>query len=345
MDLGQYFHFEITKFLKTINYKGHISINIHSGYNRCMARVWDPVDWDINKRCLRSSISNQLCGIHIKKLSSGRVDEYPSEKIVLRAYRKHKPNIDTLIDIKHKSFYTKLLYSSNKNNLNLNFNINLKTKKNIKYNSKMSLESISNLNHIISSYDTNNKDELRLKVIKDLKEKHNFYVSIAEDKILKNKIENYIKHKVSNIENEIEDETENEIEDETENEIEDTFDNYSSLDTININTLETIKIIDTDHNDQRLFILDDKEGYIRLYNDTKNLAGYYRHWIDDDDEVPYLCKTQDGKVLHPDTKLPIIEVEITKQGSIYTGLIEGIYREYEYDEIFETFRNTNQIYQ
>ena len=73
-----------------------------------MARVWDPVDWDINKRCLRSSISNQLCGIHIKKLSSGRVDEYPSEKIVLRAYRKHKPNIDTLIDIKQNPFYNLL---------------------------------------------------------------------------------------------------------------------------------------------------------------------------------------------------------------------------------------------
>jgi hypothetical protein len=108
--------------------------------------------------------------------------------------------------------------------------------------------------------------------------------------------------------------------------------------TIDITMLESIIL--NDHMDERceLFIHNDK-----LYSINRKHVGFIRDWIDDKDEVPSDYKNNDGKVLNPDNNLPIMEIEITAKGSCITGLGDGLYREYEYDELLEIFRKTNYI--
>ncbi len=359
MDIGEYFRFEITKLLKTIDYNCDFSLTISCtcDFSRCIARVWDSINWDINKRCVRAAIKNDLCAIHHKKSPSGYITQYPDEKKVLRAYRKHNKNVDKEVDLSSDT-QSKIIFKSN----NLKFNINLKTKNKINNKLRMSFESIDDLTDIISAHDTDNLTELRKRVLLDLKTKHNFYVTVAEDRILKKLIEEHIRVKYS--QDDAINDTNDDLLDEKQNisdidEIE-TIDSQSSgdnivdeskedtsspksLDKLDLNTMEQVKVIDSEFNESVLYVHYDDNNSL-LYNDKKNLIGFYRHWIDDDDEVPVQCKTKDGKVLNPHTKLPIIEIEITAHGSMYTGLVDGIYREYEYNEEFESFRNTNQIY-
>ena len=89
-------------------------------------------------------------------ISSGRVDEYPDERIVLRAYRKHRQTVDKEICIDHKNYYNHTLCQIKQKK-----SINLKIKKCINKN-RMSLESIDNLPDIISLlYKNDNKAELK----------------------------------------------------------------------------------------------------------------------------------------------------------------------------------------
>ena len=85
------------------------------------------------------------------------------------------------------------------------------------------------------------------------------------------------------------------------------------------------------------------DGKNIVYNSNKKILGYLRDWIDEDEEVPREYKTIDNKVLHPFTKLPIIEIEITKSGSGFEPIKEGLYRECEYNDQLETLTSTNQI--
>ena len=186
MDLGEYLKINLTSFLVRLD-ATNITFRVKYGYNRCMARVWDSQKWDINKRCQRHSLSNGLCKLHMGNISSGRVDEYPDERIVLRAYRKHRQNIDKEINIDHKNYYNHTLCQIKQKK-----SINLKIKKCINKN-RMSLESIDNLPDIISLlYQDDNKAELKKKVVKDLKEKHDCYLTIAEDKKLITIIDEYL---------------------------------------------------------------------------------------------------------------------------------------------------------
>lgn len=107
---------------------------------------------------------------------------------------------------------------------------------------------------------------------------------------------------------------------------------------IDITMLESIIL--NDHMDERceLFIHNDK-----LYSINRKHVGYIRDWIDDKDEVPTEYKNNDSTVMHPDNNLPILEIEITPKGSCITGLGDGLYREYEYDELLEIFRKTSYI--
>uniref|UniRef100_A0A6C0JBR3 Uncharacterized protein n=1 Tax=viral metagenome TaxID=1070528 RepID=A0A6C0JBR3_9ZZZZ len=331
MDIENYFKNEINKLLIQNNIYCQVNLRIFLGYNRCMARVWDGVTWDINKRCSCPSVSNNLCKTHLKKSPSGYINQYPDEKIVLRAYRKHNHNVESFINItSHKSYYKYLLLNSCFNN---NLNINLKDKKNINYNLKMSLESHELLDKLLESHSNNNsnKDDIRLKIIKDLKEKDNFHLTIAEDKFLKSKITQILETKSKTLEN-------------TKQEKDDLSINKSSKYDFNIADLEQLTIIDNDFNEFTCYIYFDHKSNNLLFTKNKKQIGFYREWIDDDDEVPDDFKTKDSKVLHPENQLPIIEVEITENGSKYSGLNSGIYREYEYDEDFEQFRQTNQIH-
>jgi hypothetical protein len=118
----------------------------------------------------------------------------------------------------------------------------------------------------------------------------------------------------------------------------DTTTSINKNNKIDITMLESIIL--NDHRDERceLFIHNDK-----LYSINRKHVGYIRDWIDDKDEVPSEYKNNDGTVMHPNNNLPIIEIEITPKGSCITGLGDGLYREYEYDELLEIFRKTSYI--
>jgi hypothetical protein len=102
------------------------------------------------------------------------------------------------------------------------------------------------------------------------------------------------------------------------------------------------------NNEADLYIIDEKdeENPYHLYYKTKSgymLVGYGRNWIDADDEVPREHKNYENIVLDEDTRVPILEIEITRDGSFITGIQEGIYREWEYDDEMEQFRKTMYI--
>ena len=80
-----------------------------------------------------------------------------------------------------------------------------------------------------------------------------------------------------------------------------------------------------------------------LYNNNKKKIGFLRDWVDEEGEVPDVFK-KNNIVLHPDTNTPILEIEITINGSAFESIKAGIYREYEYEEDLECFRQTCKIY-
>lgn len=109
-----------------------------------------------------------------------------------------------------------------------------------------------------------------------------------------------------------------------------------------IENLENLKVIDVYCNSCELYIYN-LNNINYLLNSKKKIVSILKEWIDEDDEVPNEFKTSDNKVLDPIKRLPILEITIDKKASMYTNLKEGIYREYEYDELLESFRTTNQI--
>ena len=60
MNIGKYFEFEIIKLLENIGYDCNFSLTVSTSCNfkRCIGRVWDNVNWDINKRPMRQDIDD-----------------------------------------------------------------------------------------------------------------------------------------------------------------------------------------------------------------------------------------------------------------------------------------------
>lgn len=114
------------------------------------------------------------------------------------------------------------------------------------------------------------------------------------------------------------------------------------LKKINISALNSMKVIDKDFNDSQLYCLTYNDAQYLLTN-KKQIVGTVYSWVDECEEVPIDYKTTDNIVLHPNNQLPIIEIQITKVGSMYANINNGIYREYYYDDELECFRKTNNI--
>jgi len=56
---------------------------------RCMGRIWDSKNWDINKQCKNKVFVNDFCQkCYNRKNVSGRVDEYPDENMVINWYNR-----------------------------------------------------------------------------------------------------------------------------------------------------------------------------------------------------------------------------------------------------------------
>ena len=85
---------------------------------RCMGRIWDSKDWNINKQCKNKVFIDELCFSCYKKNTgsiTGRVNEYPDEKNVIKWYiigiekdKLNKRNIYKEIDLnKYKKYLEK----------------------------------------------------------------------------------------------------------------------------------------------------------------------------------------------------------------------------------------------
>jgi hypothetical protein len=74
-------------------------------------------------------------------------------------------------------------------------------------------------------------------------------------------------------------------------------------------------------------------------------VGFAREWVDTSDEIPDRFKNSSQAVLDPDTRIPIIEIEINTRGAMMTGLSKGIYREYDYNPSNNNLVRTGQIQQ
>lgn len=110
--------------------------------------------------------------------------------------------------------------------------------------------------------------------------------------------------------------------------------------------------------------LDDSESFYMVTNKGKNKSvnpyvlyylykkdntycpvGFVRDWIDSSDEIPDRFKNSSQAVLDPESRIPIIEVELNARGAMMTSLSKGIYREYEYNESEEDLEYTGNVQQ
>lgn len=94
--LEKIFNHDIDQLIKFINLKRSWNLS-PSNYikdlnvtkqKRCLSRIWDSDEWDINKQCINPVGLENLCFRCLKKkYSSGLVNEYPDEDMVLKFYR------------------------------------------------------------------------------------------------------------------------------------------------------------------------------------------------------------------------------------------------------------------
>lgn len=362
------------KILKDRNIiRGEIKLHFKSGYNQCVARLYDHNNINrlpnINKRCNNKAICGyDLCSLHnnIEKKQDWhlRVTEYPDQNRTIHEYltrpyfndsREKVQELEKSINLKHnilkisKNIGVVTLDGYNVYLNKIFKNKNLKVKNNIKYNSSMPENQIQEEFFENLEFCRNiTRPEFENKLEKFCIENNLSYKEdsdMNDDEILKHSknilklididtpnigevsaVYQCIKTKAKNLQNS-------------------SFLNKKDLKQIiretNIYNCDKIRLIN-DFKAIYLYIIEHEQKKY-LFNCNKKLIGSLCDWVDEDDEVPDVFK-KNNIVLHPDTNIPIIEIEITKKGTAFENIKEGIYREYEYDEELETFRNTQSIF-
>ena len=317
-------------------------INVYSGYSRCMARVWDinnPKGPNINKRCRHVTLNNMcVCKTHLTHNKHGMVNEYPPEHVV-RCYTNKDRNVCSKINLNHTL------------NIIENNSINKHLKKNITYKSKqMSLEQINYIDEIksyTSIHDKLDKEAISSQIVKNNQLKH---MSIAEMKEIEANIIQYSKNlgidlskkpitKKKKLRIRKNTKSPEVVEKVKTDPIQSTKLKMKTIE-INIEDCECIKIIDEYQMSADVYV-DTNRSFI--YNDKKNIIGSIHKWIDEEEEIPDSFKNADNLVLHPKTRLPLLEYHLNEGAAIFCDLQHGVFREYEYDEDFESFKKTNQV--
>ena len=367
----------VNSFIKIIKNKniirGNIKLNFKYGYNQCIARLYDHINIDrlpnINKRCNNKAICGyDLCSLHnnIEKKQDWhlRVTEYPNQNKTIHEYltrpyfndiREKIQELEKSVNLKHNilKIYKNIgVVILDGNNIYLNKiskNKNLKIKNNINYNSSMSENQIQEEFFENLEFSKNiTRPEFENKLEQFCIENKLSYredTDMNDDEILKHSknvlklididspnigevsaVYQCIKTKTKTLQNSF---------------ILNKKDLKEIIRECDIYSCDKIRLI----NDFRviyLYIIEyEQKKY--LFNYNKKLIGILYDWVDEDDEVPDVFK-KNNIVLHPDNSIPIIEIEITKKGTAFENIKPGIYREYEYDEELETFRNTQSIF-
>ena len=346
--LASYFEEKLSNITKS-KYK----FNISQGYCRCLARVWDinnPKGPNINKRCRFPSMDGfNVCKTHLLHNKHGFVNEYPPDHVI-RCYSSKNSKILDSLNINHSLYI-------------IENNINKYLKKNVTYKSdKMSLELIDypqelakypDIDSLVAkalvskhlTEDNENISAIYKQIVKDNKIKH---ITIADKKEIEANICKYLKQlgnssgkkkkklviRKPSVKTDLQSEPKIEV----------NSNNNTPPQKIksafNTENLECVKIIDHYCMSCEVF-LDVSNN--NLYTSNGNIVGKCNEWIDDDEDIPTSYKNADNKVLHPKTRLPVLEYTITQQGSVFTNIAYETYREYEYDDDLEVFRKTNSV--
>jgi len=335
MDLSTYFKSEIDKFIKNIttsssihylysNYEDvDINYNLIVGSFRCLGRLRDYKNYDINKRCKNmAQPNNNLCKRCMKNCRYGLVtDILEEDNSLYKTYKKKYPEFETKYDNNIKLFcpysvddFKEMMRKVDKRN----------SKKNHIMDPGLDVETVyNNLPEYVNNDDIKSLniddiqalDDMIIKKKKEIVAKLNLHLTMAESAEFYDKLQEYIKNTLGNV-------------------------------SISIENTEMIILKDLNtHVDLNMIKKDDKINPYHLYFKGKkghSLVGYARNWIDTTDEVPEQHKNYENIVLD-DTQLPVLEVEINDIGSLLTGIPKGIYREWEYDEDLEQFRKTSYI--
>ena len=290
-----------------------ISFMLNVGEYTCMARIPDFKNSpksrlknnkpNINKRCRHPICALGLCKIHMKKITYGKVNEYPNEEMLYH-YGKKVKNIEDGVNLNHREF---------------NSYIKLKRRKILHVIIRMSVEKIM-YKKSIEDIITQNKECTIDKLYENVISKNNIdrkYLTINEKNKILDDIQFY-KSKNNNMK----------------------LSEY--IKNVDITRLNSVKIRDRSMNCVQLFKLNFNNTY-HLINSNKKFLGTLNKWVDEDDVVPKEYKTSDNIVLHPLTNLPITEVELNFASEIYSGVCPGIYREFDYNDEIEAFMSTNNI--
>ena len=184
-------YLELERFIDFINIKKkwNIEYSVISDLEykkqlRCMGRIWDNKNWNINKQCKNSVYLDELCLSCYKKTTSskiGTINEYPDESNVIRWYilgiNKQKLERNIYDEINLNNYKKYVIKKSIKHNINnkqqmesSKFNVN--TKK-IKFKIK------TQLNKEYNNYDLNKN----LYISKDVKELQGWWDDINTEKI------------------------------------------------------------------------------------------------------------------------------------------------------------------
>ena len=286
------------------------TINIVS--NRCMARLAD------FKNSPKSRYENPLPDINRRctrkiydmGLCKGHFKKLNLGRIdeyppeeLINHYRKRDPYVRSKINIKYSNNYVKL---KKRKMINIVIKINMSiSKNNIKPDS---------IKKIVISNSNNSLENLYNKVIKE-KKLNNKFVTIREKKQIIEDIKHYKTREMGVID---------------------------YIETINIPELVSISLRDNNLNSCILYKVEFR-GECYLITNRKKIIGKLHYWIDEDDTVPKEYKTNDNRVLHPQTNLPILEIRLNHASDFYCGVLPGIYREYNYDEDIEAFMISNNI--
>ena len=320
--------------------------NIKMGYSRCLARVWNinnPNTPDINKRCKHVTLDGfNVCKTHLKHNKHGMVNEFPPEHVI-RVYSNRNKNILNTINLKHKL----IIIENNSTNKHL--------KKNVTYKSKqMSLESINYEKEILEYKAIHNNldnDLIYNQIIKNNEIKH---ITISEKEQI---ISNLLKYSISLGSSHSNTKKKFKIikKKKTYCSTKDSepvlnsynthipvskYSNKHDSKNFDLDKCECIKIIDNNHMTADVYL---NPNNSKIYNESKVLIGNSRIWIDEDGEIPDSFKNADGYVLHPKTRLPLCDYMLHAAVGVFCDIEPGTYREYEYDEDFESFKVSNQV--
>lgn len=326
--LSNYFS---TKIFKITGKK--IKINIKTGYSRCLSRVWDinnPNTPNINKRCKHTTIEGfNVCKTHLRHNKHGMVNEYPPEHVI-RCYLNKNKNILNSINIEHK-----LIIIENKSR-------NIHLKKIVTYKSKqMSLESINYEKEILefkAIHNSLDKDLIYTQIVKNNAIKN---ITVSEKNVI---ISNLLKYSSSLGQGNSYTKKKFKI-------VKKKATNYNvtskpvktittKSESFDIDLCECIKIIDSNQMSADVYL---NNNNLKIYNENKILIGNSRIWIDEDGEIPDTYKNADGVVLHPINRLPLCDYILNAAVGVFCNIEPGTYREYEYDEDFESFKISNQV--